>query len=624
MSVPIADYGLIGDCETAALVSRDGSIDWLCWPRFDSDSLFACLLGEPQHGYWRIGPDDPNITGTRRYVTDTLVLETELSSADGSAVLTDFMPPRTGHSHLVRLVRGVKGRLKLRVDLVVRPGYGREQPWIRRLDDAKGGPVFVAIAGPDMVALRTPVDLERRDGSLSATFEVAAGETVPFVLSYAPSHARIPEALDPAEALKRTTAFWRRWCEGTKHRLQFASEEIEAAVVRSLITLKALTYAPTGGIVAAPTTSLPEAPGGKRNWDYRFCWIRDATITLLALMDAGHYDEAKAWRDWLLRAAAGAPDQLQIMYGIAGERRLTEWEVDWLPGYGGARPVRIGNAAHLQLQLDVYGELMDALHQARKGGLPENDAAWELQQAVLTHLEQVWREPDEGLWEVRGPPRHFTYSKVMTWVAVDRYIRSAEMFGIEAPLAHWRSLREEMHREICAKGYDGKRGCFVQAYGSEALDASLLLLPTLGFVSADDPRFRGTVAAIERELLVDGFVRRYDPGRTDDGLGEGEGVFLACSFWIADAYAMTGRVDEAKTLFQRLLGLRNELGLLAEEYDPRHRRMLGNFPQAYSHVALIETAKRLGTLSSDERRPRDTTAEAPGGKANAGAARPAA
>jgi GH15 family glucan-1,4-alpha-glucosidase len=517
------------------------------------------------------------------------------------------------------MIRGLEGRLELGTELVVRPGNGRERPWIRRLDQ-KDGPVYLAIAGPHMVALRTPVDLAREDASLRATFAVAAGETLAFVLSYAPSHAAIPEALDPAEALERTTAFWSTWCDGAKHPLQAASAEAESAVVRSLITLKALTYAPTGGIVAAPTTSLPEAAGGTRNWDYRFCWIRDATVTLLALMDAGHYEEAKAWRDWLLRAAAGAPDQLQIMYGLAGERRLTEWEVDWLPGYGGARPVRIGNAAHLQLQLDVYGELMDALHQARKGGLPENEAAWELQQAVVKHLEQIWHLPDEGLWEVRGPPQHFTYSKVMAWVAVDRCIRSAEMFGIAAPIAHWRRLREKMHRQICKEGFDRERGCFVQAYGSRALDASLLLLPTLGFLPADDPRYRGTIDAIERELMVEGFVRRYDPGRTDDGLGGGEGVFLACSFWLADAYAMTGRVDEAKSLFGRLLSLRNELGLLAEEYDPQHGCMLGNFPQAYSHVALIETAKRLGPLSWGERKPREAQNEAPQDKEDASSA----
>jgi GH15 family glucan-1,4-alpha-glucosidase len=590
MPCRIEDYALIGDCETAALVGRDGSIDWLCWPRFDSDACFAALLGAPEHGRWLVAPAEGTVREVaRRYRGDTLVLETRFETEGGAVTLVDFMPPRGTASDIVRLVVGERGRVAMRTELVVRFGYGAAVPWVTRAVD-RGVTTLVAIAGPDMVVLRTPVALRGRRLATAGSFEVAAGETVPFVLTYKSSHLPPPDAVDPVTALAETEAFWGEWAG----RCRATDGEWSDAVTRSLVTLKALTYAPTGGIVAAPTTSLPEQLGGGRNWDYRFCWLRDATLTLLAFMNAGYYDEARAWRDWLLRAVAGAPAQTQIMYGIAGERRLTEWEVPWLPGYEGAKPVRIGNGAHGQLQLDVYGEVMDALHQARRGGLPQNEAAWALQRALLDHLETVWERPDEGIWEVRGLPRHFTYSKVMAWVAFDRAVKDVEDLGLEGPVERWRELRERVRADVCANGYDEGLGSFVQSYGSRELDASLLLLPTVGFLEASDPRFRGTVEAIERTLLVDGFVLRYDTGAADDGLPAGEGAFLACSFWLADAYLLLGREDDARRLFGRLLALRNDVGLLAEEYDSRAGRLVGNFPQAFSHIALVDTAHNLG------------------------------
>ena len=592
MSTPLEDYALIGDCETSALVSRAGSIDWLCWPRFDSPACFAGLLGGPEHGRWLIGPQDAAARVTRRYRDNTLILETRIDTADGAVTLVDFMPLRGRHSVVVRLVRGDRGRVRMRTELVLRFDYGRTVPWVTRLDDG----TWRAIAGPDMVVLRTPVDLRGEDLTTVAEFDVAAGDTVPFVLAYGSSHLDAPEPIPPDPALDQTEAYWTRWASRNR-----SGGEWTDAVVRSLMTLKALTYTPTGGIVAAPTTSLPELLGGTRNWDYRLCWLRDATLTLLALMNAGYYDEARAWRDWLLRAAAGAPAQAQIMYGVAGERHLPEFELPWLPGYERSAPVRIGNAAHGQLQLDVYGEVMDALHQARCGGLNPREADWALQRALLNHLEQIWDRPDQGIWEVRAQPRHFTHSKVMAWVALDRGIRGIEAHGLEGPHQRWRRLRDRIHGEVCERGYSRELGSFVQSYDSRELDASLLLLPTMGFLPASDPRIRGTVEAIERRLLVDGLVLRYDPSTCDDGLAQGEGVFLACSFWLADAYALMGRTDDARRLFERLLAIRNDVGLLAEEYDPDAGRLVGNFPQAFSHIALVNTAHNLGRATKPAR-----------------------
>jgi GH15 family glucan-1,4-alpha-glucosidase len=584
MPARIEDYGLIGDCESAALVASDGSIDWLCWPRFDSDACFAALLGGPEHGRWRIAPREAPLRVTRRYRPNTLILETRFETAHGAATLIDFMPLRAGHANILRLVVGEEGRVPMCVEFVLRFGYGAVVPWVTRLDDE----TLRAIAGPDMAVLRTPVPLRGENMTTVGEFEAVAGETVPFVLAYGPSHLPPPPPPDPGAALEATEAFWTAWV-GKGETAGPWSE----AVIRSLITLKALSYAPTGGMVAAPTTSLPERLGGERNWDYRFCWLRDATRTLLALMDANYYEEAQAWREWLLRAAAGSPDQIQIMYGIAGERRLTEWEVPWLPGYEGACPVRVGNDAHRQLQLDVYGELMNALHHARHGRLTAAESGWALQSALLQHLEQAWRQPDESIWEVRGGAMHFTYSKVMAWVAFDRAIDDAENRGLDGPVERWREVRGEIHAEVCERGFDRDLGSFVQAYDSKALDASLLLIPLVGFLPIDDPRVRGTVAAIERSLVVDGFVLRYHTHETDDGLPPGEGAFLPCSFWLVDVYVLQRRFTEAQRLFERLLELRNDLGLLSEEYDPTAGRQIGNFPQAFSHVGLVISAFNL-------------------------------
>ena len=584
MPLPIEDYALIGDCQAAALVGRNGSIDWLCWPRFDSDACFAALLGTEEHGHWRIAPRDPAARVTRQYRQNTLILETRFECSEGAVTLIDFMPMTGSNSSVVRLVVGERGRVVMSSQLVIRFGYGAIVPWVTRLDDG----TLRAVAGPDMVVLRTPVDLTGQNMRTIGEFEVAAGEWVPFVLTYAPSHLPPPDPLGPTWALEATEGFWTSWSKNCR-----PAGHCSDAVLRSLITLKACTYAPTGGIVAAPTTSLPEQLGGVRNWDYRFCWLRDATLILLELMDAGYQDEARAWREWLLRAVAGSPDQVQIMYGIAGERRLTEWEVPWLPGYEGSAPVRVGNAAHGQLQLDVFGEVMDALHQAREGGLADGEETWRLQHALVSQLETIWELPDEGIWEVRGERRHFTHSKVMAWVAVDRAVRSAERFGLAAPLDRWRALRARIHAEVCERAFDTKRNAFMQSYGAPNLDASVLMMPLVGFLPADDPRVRGTVAAIEQRLMIDGLVLRYDSGVTEDGLPPGEGAFLACSFWLADNYLLLGRRDDARALFERLLSLRNDVGLLAEEYDPRLQRQVGNFPQAFSHVALVDTALNL-------------------------------
>lgn len=580
----IEDYALIGDCETAALVGRDGSIDWLCWPRFDSDACFAALLGDPSNGRWKIAPAAEAVRTSWRYRPDSLILETLHETAEGSVRVVDFMPPRGEASDVVRLVEGVSGRVEMAGELILRFGYGKTVPWVTRLEDGALG----AVAGADRVVLRTPVELRGRDQTTVSTFTVEAGQTVPFVLTWGASHLAPPRALDAGAALADAEAFWRDWTARGD-----VSGPHAGAIRRSLITLKALTHAPTGGVVAAATASLPEQFGGVRNWDYRYCWIRDATLTLLALMNAGYVDEAAAWRDWLLRAVAGDPAQMQIMYGLGGERRLMEWVADWLPGYQGAAPVRIGNAAHEQFQLDVYGELMDALHQGRKGGLSGSGPAWAVQQVLLRHVEANWESPDEGMWEVRGDRRHFTWSKVMAWVAVDRAVKGAEQFGLDGAVDHWRTLRSRMHQDICARGYDPERNTFTQSYGRPGLDASLLLLAEVGFLDADDPRYRGTVEAVERDLLRDGFLLRYDTDAAGDGLPPGEGAFLACSFWLVDAWLMIGRRKEAEALFERLLGVRSDLGLLAEEFDPRAGRLCGNFPQAFSHIGLINAAFNL-------------------------------
>jgi GH15 family glucan-1,4-alpha-glucosidase len=584
MSSRIEDYALIGDCQAAALVGRDGSIDWLCWPRFDSDACFAALLGSEEHGRWLIAPRDVEAQVTRRYRPHTLILETRFETREGVVTLVDFMPLRGSHSNVVRLVVGERGRVTMGTELVIRFGYGAIVPWVTRLEDG----TLRAIAGPDMVVLRTPVSLKGENLRTVGEFTVPAGDTVPFVLTYCSSHLPPAGPLDYASALEATEGFWTDWAKKCR-----PPGHCSGPVIRSLITLKALTYWPTGGIVAAPTTSLPEHLGGVRNWDYRYCWLRDATLTLLALMDAGFNDEAQSWRDWLIRAVAGSPEQAQIMYGIAGERRLTEWEVPWLPGYQGSAPVRIGNAACSQRQLDVFGEVMDALHQARRHGLAASESGWAMQLAFLSHLERMWTEPDEGIWEVRSEPRHFTYSKVMAWVAFDRAIKSAEEFKLDCPLEHWRRLAAEIHADVCRRGFDRELGSFVQSYGSKQLDASLLLVPEVGFLPADDPRVRGTLRAIEQRLLIDGFVMRYDTEESRDGLPPGEGAFLACSFWLVDAYVLQNRWADARRLFNRLLALCNDVGLLSEEYDPRAGRLVGNFPQAFTHVALVNSALNL-------------------------------
>ena len=581
----IEDYALIGDCRTAALVGRNGSIDWLCWPRFDSPACFAALVGEPENGFWRISPKG-KFSSTRRYLPGSLILETEFTTAEGTAVLIDFMPVHGSQSDVVRMVVGRHGRVAMESEGVLRFDYGASVPWVTLGEDRRS---LRAVAGPDVALLCAPVPLEHRARRTWADFEVKAGETLCFVLTHSASHLDVSVKLDAHRALAETEAFWKQWSARCKVGGRHAD-----TVLRSLITLKALTYAPTGGIVAAPTTSLPERIGGVRNWDYRYCWLRDATLTLLAFMDAGYYEEADAWRHWLVRAVAGSPEQMQIMYGLAGERRLTELELPWLAGYEGSKPVRIGNGAAVQLQLDVYGEVIDALYQACKGGLSGYDIAWSLQRALLDHLEKVWSSPDSGLWEMRSEPCHHTYSKVMAWVAFDRAIKMVEAFKVSGPVTRWRELRARIHRDVCEKGFSPRRNAFVQSYGSEELDASLLQIPITGFLPADDPRVVSTAEAIRRELTVDGFVLRYRTHQGVDGLPPGEGVFLACSFWLADNLCMQGRWDEAHELFERLVGLTNDVGLLAEEYDPAARRQLGNFPQAFSHVALVNTAMNLG------------------------------
>jgi GH15 family glucan-1,4-alpha-glucosidase len=595
MPCRIEDYGLIGDCETAALVGRNGSIDWLCWPAFDSDACFAAILGTRRNGRWLIAPKQETARTSRRYRDNTLILETRFETDGGAVVLIDFMPPRGEASDVVRLVRGVEGRVAMRMELVIRFGFGSDIPWVKRTEDRSA---LLAICGQDMTVLRTPVETRGADMTTVAEFEVAANETIPFVLTYGPSHLPPPNPIDPMLALQETERFWIDW----SGRCNYQGEHRDL-VLRSLITLKALTYDPTGGIVAAPTTSLPEKLGGGRNWDYRFCWLRDATFTLLALMNSGYTEEASAWHNWLLRAVAGAPANMQIMYGIMGQRRLLEWEASWLPGYEGAKPVRIGNAAHAQLQRDVYGELLDVFHQSRMSKLKLDDGTWDLECTILEHLAEVWEQPDHGIWERRGAGKHYVFSKVMAWVAFDRALKSAETFGFAAPRERWRRMCQTIHRDVCDKGFDREQNSFVESYGSKMLDASVLLLPAVGFLPAADPRMRGTVEAIERVMLRDGFVLRHDPREVSSETQPIEGAFLACSLWLADAYVLGGEISKAQALFDRVVALANDLGLLAEEFDPGTQRQTGNFPQALTHIALVNTAHNLGDAKKASQKP---------------------
>ena len=583
MALCIEDYAIVADLQSAALVGNDGSIDWLCLPRFDSDACFAALLGTRDNGRWQITPEGQVTAVRRSYRPGTLILETDFETGDGAVTIIDLMPISGRGTDLVRIVAGKRGRVPMRMDLVIRFAYGSAVPWVRRIE---GG--IEAIAGPDALRLSTPVEVHGEELATVARFSVGPGERLPFVLTWAPSHLPDPGHVDAEKALSKSEESWRAWSGRCTAQGPYCE-----LVCRSLITLKALTYEPTGGIVAAATTSLPENIGGVRNWDYRICWLRDATFTLYSLLRSGYSEEARAWRSWLLRAVAGDPSQLQILYGLAGERRLPEMELDWLVGYEGSRPVRVGNAASRQLQLDVYGAVMDAMHLSRRAGLADEDAGWALQRAMVNYLETIWEGPDEGIWEVRGPRQHFTHSKVMAWVAFDRAVKGIEEFGLDGPLDRWRAVRDRVHASVCSRGFDASTGSFVQAYDSKEIDASLLLLPLVGFLPPDDPRIVGTVSRVERELLRDGFVARYLTHSGVDGLPPGEGAFLACSFWLVDNYVLQGRMVEAKAFFERLAGLVNDVGLLAEEYDPVGRRQLGNFPQALSHVSLVNSALNL-------------------------------
>lgn len=583
MASRIEDYALIGDCETAALVARDGSIDWLCFPRFDSAACFAALLGSRDNGRWQIAPAGEVKSVKRRYREHTLIVETEFETDTGSVRLIDFMPPRDDVPDVVRIVEGLAGSVPMHMDLTIRFDYGSIVPWVRRSD---GG--LHAIAGPDSLHLHTDLEVHGQNQHSVAEFEVSAGDRRYCILRWQQSHLPEPVHEDPEESLQIAEQFWKDWTGRCSYHGDYRE-----AVMRSLVTLKAMTYAPTGGLVAAPTTSLPEWIGGTRNWDYRYCWLRDATFTLYALMEGGYTGEAKAWREWLVRTVAGSPSDVQIMYGIDGKRHLTEIELPWLAGYEGSQPVRIGNAACKQHQLDVYGEVMDALHVARRNGLEPDENAWRVQLGMMTFLEENWKHADEGIWEVRGPRRHFTHSKVMAWVAADRAVKAVERHHLDGPVDRWRSLRDRIRKEVLEKGFDREINSFVQYYGCQHLDASLLMLPLVGFLPANDPRMLGTVAAIQDRLVRDGFVDRYATLPEVDGLPHGEGTFLPCSFWLADNLALQGRRDEARELFERILGLCNDVGLLAEEYDPEAKRLLGNFPQALSHLGLINTARNL-------------------------------
>ncbi|MGD2024905.1 MAG: glycoside hydrolase family 15 protein [Methyloceanibacter sp.] len=585
MALPIEDYALIGDCETAALVGRNGSIDWLCLPRFDSEACFAALLGDDNNGRWQISATDPKAKITRRYRPDTLILETRFETKSGAATLIDFMYPCEKHPNVIRLVVGERGTIEFTSELVVRFGYGESVPWVTTMPDGR----LRIVAGPSRIVLQSSVQMHGENFKTVGTFSAKKGETASFALTYSESWIPEPVEFDANSLTHGTEQFWKDWTSSCTTEGPYAS-----IVKRSLITLKAMTYQPTGGLVAAATTSLPEQFGGPRNWDYRYCWVRDATLTLLALMNTGYYDEARSWREWLLRAVAGSPKQMQIMYGIAGERRLYEVELPWLKGYENSTPVRIGNAAHSQVQLDVYGEMLDAVHQARKGGLAPLQSGWDLQRAIIEQVEEVWHKPDEGIWEVRSGPEQFVYSKVMAWVAFDRTIRSAERFKLKGPIEHWRKVRDTIHKQVCEKGFNAELNSFMRSYGATEVDASLLLIPAMGFLPATDPRVVGTVERIEKTLMKDGLVQRYDTSKANDGLPPGEGMFLACSFWLVDAYLMMGREEDAIKFFEKLLGLCNDVGLLSEEYDPEAKRLCGNFPQAFSHLALVNSACNLG------------------------------
>ncbi len=581
----IEDYAMIGDCVTAALVGRNGSIDWLCLPRFDSGACFAALLGDSSNGRWLIAPEDTGATVSRSYQDGTMILETVFTTGTGSVAVIDFMVPEAANVTLVRLVQGRRGQVAMHLDMALRMDYGISVPWVTQLPDHSG---LCAIAGPEMVLLRTRVKLVGQDMRTTAQFKVAAGETVSFVLSHEKSHLAPVPAIDVDAALAQTQDYWARFIGRSRYEGPY-----KAAVQRSLLTLKALSYAPTGGIVAAVTTSLPEQIGGPRNWDYRYCWLRDASLTLFALMEAGFTEEASRWRDWLQRSIAGSAKQIQIMYGLHGERSLDERELPWLAGYEGSSPVRIGNAASGQLQLDVYGEVLECLHQARRHGLKPAPHGWSLQRNIVEHLATIWDQPDEGMWEIRGPRQHFTLSKIMAWVAVDRMIKDVARHHLSGPVEDWRRLRDTIAERVLREGYDPVRNTFVQSFGSKEVDAGLLLIPSVGFLPATDPRVVGTVKAVEEDLLQDGFVLRYRTQSNVDGLPEGEGAFLACTFWLVDAYVMQGRHAEAHAVFERLLGLCNDLGLMSEEYDPVRQRQVGNFPQAFSHVALVASAMML-------------------------------
>ncbi|MDP9195595.1 MAG: glycoside hydrolase family 15 protein [Pseudomonadota bacterium] len=584
MALRIEDYALIGDCESAALVGRNGSIDWLCWPRFDSPACMAALLGGPDNGHWKIAPADATAAVTRQYLKDTLILETRFRTAEGEVALIDFMPQRGQNIDLVRIVRGISGKVPMRMDIVLRFDYGLTVPWVSRRSSGD----LTAVAGPHRITLSTPVAINSEDYSSYSEFVVSAGQEIPFVLTHSPSHLPVPAADDPLQALVETEAFWMEWSSRCK-----ATGPWAETIRRSLLILKALTYRPTGSIVAAPTTSLPEWIGGARNWDYRYCWLRDSAFLLLAFMDSGYLEEAHAWRDWLIRAVAGSPRQMQIMYGLGGERFLPEQEIRWLPGYENSRPVRIGNGAASQRQLDVYGEVADVLFLAHRYGVERIGKDWSLLCNLLDHLAEIWREPDEGIWEVRQGRSHFTHSKVMSWVAFDRGVRLVEEFGFEGPVDTWRAIRQEIHDEVCMRAWNPDRNSFVQAYGSDQLDASVLLMPAVGFIAATDPRMVSTVKAIEDNLMEDGLVMRYRPDQVDEALWPKEGTFLICSFWLCDVLILQGRTQDARRLFEKLLGLCNDLGLLSEEYDPESGRMLGNFPQAYSHIGILTTALNL-------------------------------
>ena len=583
----VEDYALIGNRETAALVCRNGSVDWLCMPRFDSQAFFSALLGDDSHGHWRISPDEDAVT-TRCYVEGTLVLETSHNTAHGTVTVTDFMTREEDRSYLMRRVTGVKGMVKMLMSLVVRPDYGSTLPWASRLDDGR----MQYISGPERLVLQTPVRIKNEDMKSIARFKINTGETYDFILGWSRSYQTLPPPIMLDNTLRQTREQWQIWAE----RFGGAGKYSDA-VERSLLTLRALGHFETGGIVAAPTTSLPESLSGARNWDYRFCWLRDASLTLFALLQSNYQEEAELWRHWLVRAIAGSPAQLQIMYGVAGEKWLDERELPWLPGYENSRPVRIGNAASGQIQLDIYGEVMEALYIARKTGLPQDAEVWAIQLEMLKHLAEIWDQPDDGIWEVRGGRQHFVHSKIMAWLAFDSAIRSAQEFALEGPIERWKNLRDRIHAEVCLKGFDKKRNSFVQYYGAKGVDAALLLIPMIGFLPANDPRVAGTVKAIEEELLQDGLVLRYRTENGVDGLARGEGAFLACSFWLATNYVLLNRMDEAHKLFEYLLSLRNDLGLLAEEYDPRAKRQVGNFPQAFSHIALINTAYSLARVN---------------------------